>query len=291
MITADAIKKSSESDQIPLKWVGMEKISLPVTLSLEETKRLLAGEFNVFVNLTKPSKGIHMSRLYEILSDFTAKKTLTLNGLRGLLETMIVSQQGISSSAKIVLSLNFPVAVKTLMSEKNYFKSVPTQFEFLLEKSILTTNIKFQLDYSSTCPQSAGLALQLTIQELEKLKNFTGAELTDWYQKRGLIATPHAQRSELDLKIQVGEDFELSDFPNLFLQLGTSLGTPTQGIVKRIDEQQFAKLNADHLMFCEDAARKIIVFLKQYPLVKGGQGKVTHLESLHSHNAVSYFEF
>ena len=66
-----------------------------------------------------------------------------------------------------------------------------------------------------------------------------------------------------------------------------SLQTPVQAAVKREDEQEFARLNGQNLMFCEDAARRL-----QYSMNKA-QGyddfwlKINHLESLHAHDAVS----
>lgn len=291
MITVDAMKKSSETDQIPLKWVGMEKVLVPIHLELAGVKSNIIAEFDIFVNLVNPSKGIHMSRLYELLIQYIQRESLSLAGIRGLLENLVSSQNGLSTDAKIGMSLVLPVTVKTLKSEKNYFKSVPLQFSFIFNSAAVTTEMKFRLDYSSTCPQSAALAHQLTIAELEKHSSFSGAELTSWYAQRGFIATPHAQRSELDLSVVLSNEFELGNFADVFLGIEHALGTPTQGIVKREDEQEFARLNAANLMFCEDAARKLTVFLKTAPQLRSGQGKVSHLESLHSHNAVAYFEF
>lgn len=292
MITVDAIKKSSETDQIPLKWVGMEKVVLPISFNWNGQITNVISEFNVFVNLVNPSKGIHMSRLYEILTQYGRNEQLSLAGVRQLLNAFVHSQNGLSTQARISMSLALPVQEQTLKSEKFYIRAVPLFFDFILKENSIQTEMKFKMEYSSTCPQSAALAHQLTIQEFEKHSNsLSGIELTRWYADRGFIATPHAQRSELELSAIVHDDFELNDFASLFLGLEHSLGTPTQGMVKRVDEQEFARLNASHLMFCEDAARKLTLFLKRAPQVVSGHGKVSHLESLHSHNAVAYFDF
>ncbi|MEI7973455.1 MAG: GTP cyclohydrolase, FolE2/MptA family, partial [Bdellovibrio sp.] len=65
------------------------------------------------------------------------------------------------------------------------------------------------------------------------------------------------------------------------------LGTPVQEAVKRLDEQEFARRNAQNLMFCEDAARRIGGFLKSQSEVLAFSCSVFHLESLHAHNAVA----
>jgi len=70
------------------------------------------------------------------------------------------------------------------------------------------------------------------------------------------------------------------------MQLEETIGTPVQTMVKRSDEQEFARLNADNLIFCEDAARKLKAMLEKSGWVKDYWFKVEHQESLHAHNAV-----
>jgi len=60
-----------------------------------------------------------------------------------------------------------------------------------------------------------------------------------------------------------------------------------QTLVKREDEQAFARLNAAHLMFCEDAARRIATALEDRPEIDGYDVRVAHFESLHAHDAVA----
>ena len=101
----------------------------------------------------------------------------------------------------------------------------------------------------------------------------------------GSIATPHSQRSYAHIKLSLGSSC-WPDFPTLIFQLEEFIGTPVQTAVKRRDEQEFARLNAENLMFCEDAARKIKFALEKMSFVKDYWFKVEHQESLHAHNAV-----
>src|SRR3546814_20529772 len=48
-----------------------------------------------------------------------------------------------------------------------------------------------------------------------------------------------------------------SDLESLVDAIEAALGTPVQTAVKRADEQAFARLNAENLMFFEDAARTV----------------------------------
>ena len=60
-----------------------------------------------------------------------------------------------------------------------------------------------------------------------------------------------------------------------------------QTAVKRVDEQEFARLNATNLMFCEDAAKRFKNALERLNFVSDYYCKVEHQESLHAHNAVA----
>ena len=66
-----------------------------------------------------------------------------------------------------------------------------------------------------------------------------------------------------------------------------ALKTPVQTAVKRVDEQEFAKLNGQNLMFCEDSARRLKQALDGQPCYQDFWLRVNHLESLHAHNAVA----
>ena len=75
----------------------------------------------------------------------------------------------------------------------------------------------------------------------------------------------------------------LRDLINL---LEDELKTPVQAAVKREDEQEFARLNGQNLMFCEDAARKIKTTLESKEFSDYFL-QINHYESLHAHDAVA----
>ena len=68
--------------------------------------------------------------------------------------------------------------------------------------------------------------------------------------------------------------------------LENELKTPVQAAVKREDEQEFARLNGQNLMFCEDAARKIKAILEAAQYADYWL-QINHYESLHAHDAVA----
>lgn len=67
----------------------------------------------------------------------------------------------------------------------------------------------------------------------------------------------------------------------------SALKTETQVMVKREDEQAFAELNGTYIKFVEDAARLLHRELAADERILDFQVACSHLESLHSHDAVS----
>ncbi|MCB0350545.1 MAG: GTP cyclohydrolase I FolE2, partial [Bdellovibrionales bacterium] len=105
--------------------------------------------------------------------------------------------------------------------------------------------------------------------------------------KESMVAFPHAQRSIARVEVRVKDHLQPMTILNLIDSAEEELGTPVQSAVKRADEQEFARLNAANLMFCEDAARKLRGLFESDPRISDYFIHVEHLESLHPHDAVS----
>ena len=103
----------------------------------------------------------------------------------------------------------------------------------------------------------------------------------------GIVATPHSQRSVAEIKVML--DSSVTEFPIVEIVdlIEDALQTPVQAAVKREDEQEFARLNGQNLMFCEDAARRLQHALNLNNKFNDFWLRINHLESLHAHDAVS----
>jgi GTP cyclohydrolase IB len=108
-----------------------------------------------------------------------------------------------------------------------------------------------------------------------------------WLEETGPVATPHAQRSRADVVVEFNGAGAGMDPAGLIDLLEQTLGTSVQTTVKRVDEQEFARRNAQHLMFCEDAARRLKRALDQDARISDFTIRVEHQESLHAHDAVA----
>jgi GTP cyclohydrolase I len=278
----------------PLDWVGMERIALPVRIADAAGGAVqVAASADVAVDLHDPqARGIHMSRLYLQLQQAFASETITPAGLRRVLQGFVESQQGLSTSARLVLRYDHLLQRAALASAHRGWKRYPVVIEATLRDGHLRLALSLSIEYSSTCPASAALSRQLNAErfasDFANARPLSTEVVRDWLaSERGLAATPHAQRSRAEVRIELRPAFDELPVVALVDLIEAALGTPVQTAVKREDEQAFAQLNAENLMFCEDAARRIAAALASDPRIERFDASVAHFESLHPHDAVA----
>ena len=278
----------------PLDWVGMERIALPVRIAGEGGEPVqVAASADVSVDLRDAgARGIHMSRLYLQLQQAFAQESITPAGLRRVLQGFVESQQGLSTSARLVLRYDHLLQRKALASEHRGWKRYPVTIDATLREGHLRLALELAVEYSSTCPASAALSRQLNAErfaaDFAAARPLSNEVVRDWLaSERGLAATPHAQRSRAEVRVELRPAFDELPVAALIDALEDALGTPVQTAVKREDEQAFAELNAANLMFCEDAARRVASVLAHDRRIERFDASVAHFESLHPHDAVA----
>lgn len=276
----------------PLEWVGMSGIDIPLALSEAGCAGSVHASVDAQVNLpTVTVKGIHMSRLYRMLDSFAQTSLVNPLEIRQLLQQMIASHQDCGTdSARLGIEFKLLARRAALSTpELAGWKAYPVRLDALLVRGVFSLSADVQVDYSSTCPCSAALARQLIARNFREA--FSGSKVSPesvaaWLEEHGTYATPHSQRSEARVQIGMPSDQESLGLMRLIDHIEAALATPVQTAVKRADEQAFALLNGQNLMYVEDAARRIQYALRDdYP---GVTAHVRHLESLHPHDAVAF---
>ncbi|MFV3304985.1 GTP cyclohydrolase FolE2 [Pseudomonas sp. NY15181] len=272
---------------VPLDWVGMQGIAVPLLIASER----VAAFADAGVSLDDAEvRGIHMSRLYlalEALAETELSPVLLRDTLGQFLESHALLSRQASLTLRFELMLRRPALVSPLRGWKRYACEIHAR----REGDELTLDLHLALPYSSTCPCSAALARQL-VQERFDL-DFAGralraGEVRAWLgSPQGMVATPHSQRSEAQLRLRLDPAATEFPFNALIDHTEAALGTAVQTAVKRADEQAFALANGQNLMFCEDAARRLHRALMAREEVTGFEVRVVHAESLHAHDAVA----
>ena len=289
-IAADA--RPALSGQLEL--VGMGEIEAPVRVAGNDGEVITSGaRINAFVNLKRGDvRGIHMSRLYLHVDKALSEEPLSPCSLRRLLKQFLDSHADLSDRAVVQLHFDYLVRRPALVSDNTGWKSYPVSLVAAMDKGQFSLELGVQVAYSSTCPCSAALARQL-IQERFAEDFATGKPLDytsvmAWLgSEQGICATPHSQRSTAEVKAKLQPSFQNFPFLEIIDRIEDALKTPVQTAVKREDEQAFARLNGQNLMFCEDAARRMQKALDEDERIADFWVRASHYESLHPHNAVA----
>ena len=277
-----------------LAWVGMGEIEAPVRIALADgAAQTASARINAFVNLQRSdARGIHMSRLYLHLDRHLAEEPLSPASLRRLLRDFLDSHADLSDRAMVELRFDALLRRKALVSDNSGWKAYPVKLTATLDRSGFALEMEVQIAYSSTCPCSAALARQL-IQEQFRADFPAGQPLEAeavlrWLgSEHGIVATPHSQRSHADVRVRFGTHGATLPIVELVDRIEDALKTPVQTAVKREDEQAFARLNGQNLMFCEDAARRMQAALEADERIADFWLRASHFESLHAHDAVA----
>ncbi len=251
---------------VAIQQVGISGFKLPLKFATQTGETLtLEARVTGTVSLEADKKGINMSR---IIRNFYGHRNevFSLNTLETILRDYHENIGGFQARVKVGFS--YPQLVPSLRSGLEGYQFYAASYEASLDRhGRIRRYIELDFVYSSACPCSAELA--------EHARD-----------TRGAYAIPHSQRSKARVRVEVSPDMELS-LEDLIQHLRNGLVTETQVMVKREDEQAFAELNGAHVKFVEDAARLIYQELEQDIRIRDFQAVCSHLESLHSHDAVS----
>lgn len=286
-LTLPDIAAQASRQALPLDWVGMCGIALPVLFDGQR----LSAMVDAGVSLDDgEARGIHMSRLYLAL-EMLEQENLTPALLRQVLQRFLKTHEGLSNSAYIKIHTDLLLKRPALVSPLAGWKTYPVSIKARLKNAMFHVELKIDVPYSSTCPCSAALSRQLIQQQFVDdfaNKPLQHADVLSWLgSTKGIVATPHSQRSTARLRLRL--DDYLDDLPLIAIinDAEAALGTAVQTAVKRADEQAFALANGQNLMFCEDAARRLNLALKRAPGINAFHIRVVHAESLHAHDAVA----
>lgn len=262
----EAAHDAIQGAHVPIQQVGVHNFKLPLKFRTKQ-KEILTLEASVTgtVSLEADLKGINMSR---IVRSFYEHKDEVFTGewLGKILCAYLKDVK--TKDARLKVSFSYPMLHKSLRSGLEGYQFYDVAFEGVLTRSgEYRRFIHFDFVYSSACPCSA---------ELSEHARDT----------RGAYTVPHSQRSKARVVVEEvpGKKIWIEDVHALCLE---ALQTETQVMVKREDEQAFAELNGAHLKFVEDAARLLYKSFDADKRVRDFRIACSHLESLHSHDAVS----
>lgn len=256
-----------------IQQVGVENVEVPFRL---ESKYGGFHQLNANVSmrtfLDENTKGISMSRLLLTLKpylDLPLKHKL----IKQILEDMNEKLESIASYMKF--EFRMPINKKSILSDNSFpiyykcrFEGQRTQSNALLSEG--NDSFKFFqgiiIQYASYCPCSAELCNHLT-------QN----------QSSGF---PHNQRSFANILIE-GKDSHYIWLEDIVETVESKIKTLPYPVIKRVDEQEIARVAADNPLFVEDAIRLISEALDANPGIHDWIVKCVHEESIHTSEAIA----
>lgn len=291
----DVARHGLQSPLATLDWVGMSGIHQPLLIRDGKSVRPVQSRVQIFVDLAdEMAKGIHMSRLYLILDEHSDTRPLSAAGLKLMLASLLESHRDLSTQALVQFEFDYFLRRKALVTDNSGWNAYPVVIRGTLEQGTIALELQIAVQYSSTCPCSAALARQLIQDQFEHDFGSTGAvsagDVKAWLgSDQGIVATPHSQRSTANILVRLVDGLETFPITDLIDRVEDVLKTPVQTAVKREDEQEFARLNGQNLMFIEDAGRKLKGAFMDDGRMDDFWVRIEHHESLHAHDAVGVF--
>ena len=271
------IQCSTPDIQIPIMQVGVENVEVPFRL---ESKyggfHQLNANVSMRTSLDEKTKGISMSRLL-----LTLKPYLDLPLKHKLINEILVDLRKNLETDTAYMKFDFrmPIKRKSILSNNEFPIYYKCKFEGQLFKapvfieqgvSTITDHFRFYqgvtIQYASYCPCSAELCAHLE-------KNNTGGY-------------PHNQRSFAHIIVEVKEDHYVW-LEDIIEAVETKLVTLPYPVIKRVDEQQIAKVAFENPMFVEDAIRRISQCLNKREDIYDWIVKCSHEESIHTSEAIA----
>jgi len=253
-----------EGANVPIQQVGISNFKLPLKYPTP-TGDLLTLETSVdgYVGLAAGKKGINMSRIMRTFYDYK-DEIFHPEKLRELLEAYRRDLD--SKTAFLKLSFSYPMMKQSLRSGLEGYQYYDVSFEGKIDEyGRFSRYMHLDFVYSSACPCSFELAEHAR-------------------EQRDVAAIPHSQRSVASVTVELNDDILVDDLVEVCRE---ALHTETQVMVKREDEQAFAEMNGAYQKFVEDAARLLYDELNKEERIRDFVIRCAHLESLHSHDAVS----
>lgn len=253
-----------EGANVPIQQVGISNFKIPLKYPVPSGELLtLETSVDGYVGLEADKKGINMGRImrtfYKFQDDvfYPGKLKEVLRAYKEDLD---------SETAFLKLSFNYPMVKESLRSGYKGYQYYSVSFEGNIdEEDKFTKFIHLDFEYSSACPCSYELSEHAR-------------------ETRDIASIPHSQRSVANISVQLQDDLFVDDLVRICRD---ALKTETQVIVKREDEQAFAEMNGAFQKFVEDAARLLYDELNNEERIYDFVVRCAHLESLHSHDAVS----
>ncbi|MBQ7630299.1 MAG: GTP cyclohydrolase I FolE2 [Selenomonadaceae bacterium] len=256
------IQNQADSRGIKIQRTGVSKVHLPLLISDGGKVQQVTAQIKFTASLSSDIRGTHMSRLMEILTDWTATPIKLLDVEKILLDAQEKLDADFSA---IQIAFKYFIEKVAPITEKKSLIDVDCILEGELKKfSRMKFNLGLTVPFTSLCPCS------------REISNF-GA---------------HNQRSVCKVKLEIADidaakNFDIEKIFHLIESQGSSKIFP---ILKREDEKFVTEYAYQNPKFVEDILRDVVISLRGVENISSFEVECENFESIHNHNAYAYFK-
>ena len=256
------VQNQPDERGIKIQRTGVTKVHLPFLISDADEVQQVAAQVQFTVALAANLRGTHMSRLVEVLTDWT-QRPLKISDVEKILIDAL--DKLATDFAAITLAFKFFVKKFSPVSQKSSPAAVDCEFCGELKSG---DRMKFTLGlsvpFTSLCPCS------------KEISNF-GA---------------HNQRSICRVRLTFADadkiaDVSIEKFVRLIEAQGSAEIFP---LLKREDEKFVTETAYRNAKFVEDILRDLVLSLRRVENLSAFAVECENFESIHSHNAFAAHE-
>lgn len=241
------IQNETDIRDVYIKDVGIKDFSLPIMVPTKKDCIHTTAKVSLSVSLDSQKRGVHMSRLVEVLSEWDGY--LDFKKLEMLLATTQDKLETKNSNISICF-LYFRKKFAPISKKSSYIS-----YECILNMKNIDDyfTLTVKVPVSSVCPCSKAIS------------------------KYGA----HNQRGVLSITVKTDSIFSIED---LILEAELSCSKDVFPLLKRSDERFITESAYDNPKFVEDIARDTVLSLSRKKDYQWVSVNIENFESIHAHN-------
>ena len=253
------VQNQPDKRGIKINRTGITGVQLPFLISDGGKTQQVLAKIRFTVALADNLRGTHMSRLTEILTDWTQRPIKIPDVEKILLDAL---EKLSTDFAAITLAFKFFVEKISPVSKKSSLTAVDCEFNGELKRgSRMKFTLGLAVPFASLCPCSK--------------------EISDF--------GAHNQRSICRVKLTFKDvdDISIENFVRLIEAQGSAEIFP---LLKREDEKFVTETAYQNPKFVEDILRDVVIALRGVENISAFAVECENFESIHNHNAFAAYE-
>lgn len=247
---------------IKIRRTGVTKVLLPFFIADAGNVQQVAAQIRFTVALPADLRGTHMSRLVEVLTDWSERPIKISDVEKILLDAL---DKLSTDFAAITIAFKFFVKKFSPVSSKPSLGSVDCEFDGeLTRNSRMKFTLGLSVPFTSLCPCSR--------------------EISDF--------GAHNQRSICRVKLTFADVDKLDDvsIENLIRLIEAQGSAEIFPLLKREDEKFVTEAAYRNPKFVEDILRDVVIALRRVENLSAFAVECENFESIHAHNAFAAHE-